>query len=183
MTITVSRFSSRLSVDDSAHADRLHLFAKLCDARISRYAQRMAQPPSAPVMLADLHARSLPRAQDLGRDGSMDTHHITAWRWARLLKATYGNVHLIIMWLAYEIMATLPPPKNGILYLFGDGSHADKRGTKNPRVQKGCKSKHQPWFFGIRFVLLMVAWDGYRVPLVSGHISQSGLSFELHVRT
>ena len=85
---------------------------------------------------------------------------ITAWRWARLLKATYWNVHLIVTWLAHELMATLPPPTNGILYLFGDGSHADKRGTKNPVVQKGRKSKHQPWFFGIRFVLLMAAWDG-----------------------
>ena len=25
-------------------------------------------------------------------------------------------------------------------------------------------SKHHPWFFGLRFVLLMAAWDGYRVP-------------------
>ena len=62
-------------------------------------------------------------------------------------------------------MATLPPPKNGILYLFGAGSHADKRGTKNPVVQKGRTSKHQPWFLGIRFVLLMAAWNGYRVPV------------------
>jgi hypothetical protein len=59
----------------------------------------------------------------------------------------------------------LPPPANGVLYLFGDGSHADKRGTKNPLVQKGRISKHHPWFVGLRFVLLMAAWDGYRVPV------------------
>jgi hypothetical protein len=90
---------------------------------------------------------------------------ITAWRFGRLLKATYWNVHLIVSWLAHDLLMTLPAPPNGILYLFGDGSHADKRGTKNPVVQKGRISQHHPWFFGLRFVLLMAAWDGYRVPV------------------
>lgn len=89
---------------------------------------------------------------------------ITAWRFGRVLKAAYWNVHLLVSWLAQDLMATLPAPANGILYLFGDGSHADTRGTKNPVAQKGRISKHHPWFFGLRFVLLMAAWDGYRVP-------------------
>jgi hypothetical protein len=89
---------------------------------------------------------------------------ITAWRFGRVLKAAYWNVHLLVSWLAQDLMATLPAPANGILYLFGDGSHADKRGTKNPVAQTGRISKHHPWFFGLRFVLLMAAWDGYRVP-------------------
>jgi hypothetical protein len=90
---------------------------------------------------------------------------ITAWRFGRLLKATYWNVHLLVSWLAQDLLVTLPPPANGILYLFGDGSHADKRGTKNPVAQKGRISQHHPWFFGLRFVLLMAAWDGYRLPV------------------
>jgi Transposase DDE domain len=90
---------------------------------------------------------------------------ITAWRFGRLLKATYWNVHLLVSWLAQDLVATLPPPPNGILHLFGDGSHADKRGTNNPVGQKGRISQHHPWFFGIRFVILMAAWDGYRIPV------------------
>jgi len=90
---------------------------------------------------------------------------ITAWRFGRLLKAAYWNVHLLVSWLAQDLLATLPPPTNGILYLFGDGRHADKRGTKNPVVQKGRISQHHPWFLGLRFVLLMAAWDGYRLPV------------------
>ena len=90
---------------------------------------------------------------------------ITAWRFGRLLKAAYWNVHLLVSWLAQDLLATLPPPTNGILYLFGDGSHADKRGIKNPVVQKGRISQQHPWFWGLRFVLLMAAWDGYRVPV------------------
>ena len=90
---------------------------------------------------------------------------ITAWRFGRLRKAAYWNVPLLVRWLAQDLVATLPAPANGILHLFGDGSHADKRGSKNPVVQKGRISKHHPWFFGLRFVLLMAAWDGYRVPV------------------
>ena len=90
---------------------------------------------------------------------------ITAWRLARLLKATYWSVHLLVTWMAQDLLATLPPPTNRILYLIGDGSQADKRGAKNPVAQKGRKSKHHPWFFGIRFVLLIAAWDGYRIPV------------------
>ena len=90
---------------------------------------------------------------------------LTAWRFGRVLKAAYWNVHLLVNWLAQDLLATLPPPANGVLYLFGDGSHADKRGTKNPVVQKGRISQHHPWFFGLRFVLVMAAWDGYRVPV------------------
>jgi hypothetical protein len=26
-------------------------------------------------------------------------------------------------------------------------------------------NKHHAWFFGIKFVLLMVAWDDYRIPV------------------
>jgi hypothetical protein len=90
---------------------------------------------------------------------------ITAWRFGRLLKAVYWNVHLLVSWLAQDLLATLPAPANGIVSLFGDGSHADKRGTKNPVAQKGRISQHHPWFFGLRFVLLMAAWDGYRLPV------------------
>ena len=79
---------------------------------------------------------------------------ITAWRFGRLLKAAYWNVHLLVSWLAQDLVAPLPAPTNGILYLFGDGSHADKRGTKDPVAQKGRNSQHHPWFFGLRFVLL-----------------------------
>jgi hypothetical protein len=85
---------------------------------------------------------------------------ITAWRFGRLLKAPYWNVHLLVSWLAHDLLMTLPAPTNGVLHLFGDGSPADKRGAKNPVVQKGRISQHHPWFLGRRFVLLMAAWDG-----------------------
>jgi hypothetical protein len=89
----------------------------------------------------------------------------TAWRFGRVLTAAYWHVQLLVSWLAQDLMATLPAPANGILYLFGDGSHADPRGTKHPVAQTGRISQHHPWFFGLRFVLLMAAWDSYRIPV------------------
>ena len=90
---------------------------------------------------------------------------ITVWRFRRLLKASYWNVHLLVEWWVQEALHTLPPPKDGALYLVGDGSHKPKRGTQNPLGQKGRKSAHQPWFFGMRFALLIANGDVYRLPV------------------
>ncbi len=89
---------------------------------------------------------------------------VTVWRFRRLLKASYWNVHVLVEWWVQEALNTLPPPKDGTLYLVGDGSVKPKRGTQNPLAQKGRKSEHQPWFFGIRFALLIANWDVYRLP-------------------
>ena len=90
---------------------------------------------------------------------------VTVWRFRRLLKASYWHVHLLVEWWAQEALATLPPPSDGTLYLGGDGSAKPKRGTQNPLAQKGRTSEHHPWFFGIRFALLIVNWESYRFPV------------------
>src|SRR2546425_4693598 len=90
---------------------------------------------------------------------------ITVWRLRRVLKAAYWDVHLLVEWWAQEALNTLPPPKDGRLYVVGDGSEKPKRGTQNPLAQKGRKSEHHPWFFGIRFALLIANWDVYRLPV------------------
>jgi hypothetical protein len=90
---------------------------------------------------------------------------VTAWRFRRVLKAAYWDIHLLVEWWVQEALTTLPPPKDGTLFLVGDGSEKPKRGTQNPLAQKGRKSEHHPWFFGIRFALLIVNWDVYRFPV------------------
>jgi len=71
---------------------------------------------------------------------------MTAWRFGCLLKATYGNVHLLVSWLAQDLLATLPPPTNGILYLFGDGSHATNAAPRIPWHRKGASASIIPGF-------------------------------------
>ena len=90
---------------------------------------------------------------------------VTEWRFRRLLKAGYWSIHLVPDWFAQEVMQRLPIPEDRVIYLFGDSSHKDKRGKQNPVAQRGRKSKWHPWFFGIRFVVLMASWDVYRIPL------------------
>jgi len=90
---------------------------------------------------------------------------ITTWRFRRLLKASYWNIHVLVEWWVQEALNILPPPTDGTLFLVGDGSEKPKRGTQNPLAQKGRKSEHHPWFFGIRFALLIVNWDVYRFPV------------------
>ncbi|MDD3582376.1 MAG: hypothetical protein PHW74_15340, partial [Desulfobacca sp.] len=72
---------------------------------------------------------------------------------------------MLLHWFAMETMKALDEPENKVLYLITDGSHKDKRGQKNPAAQKGRLSEHHTWFFGIKFVVLMVAWDDFRIPV------------------
>jgi Transposase DDE domain len=90
---------------------------------------------------------------------------ITAWRFRRVLKAAYWNIHLLVEWWVQEAFNALPPPQDGTLHLVGDGSVKPKRGTQHPVAQKGRKSEHQPWFWGVRFALLIATWDSYRFPV------------------
>jgi len=90
---------------------------------------------------------------------------VTVWRFRRLLKASYWNVHVLVEWWVQAALNTLPPAQDGTLYLVGDGSVKPQRGPQNPWAQKGRKSEQQPWFFGIRFALLTANGDGYRLPV------------------
>jgi len=84
---------------------------------------------------------------------------ITAWRFRRLLKASDWHVHRLVAWWVQEAFNTLQPPSNGVISRVGDGSDKPKRGPKNPWAQTGRKNEHHPWFFGIRFALLIANWD------------------------
>jgi hypothetical protein len=44
--------------------------------------------------------------------------HVTAWRFRRVLKAAYWDVHLLVEWWVQEALNTLPPPKDGTLLAF-----------------------------------------------------------------
>lgn len=90
---------------------------------------------------------------------------ITVWRLRRVLKAASWAIHLLVAWWVEEALQTLPPPKDGTRYRVGDGRVKPKRGTQHPLAQTGRKSEHQPWFFGIRFALLMAHWAVYRLPV------------------
>src|SRR2546430_11885366 len=95
-TSIVSGCLSSSSGEGSAHADRLHLFAWLCDPGFSRHAHGVARAPSSHLLLAHLHASRLSRPQDLGRDGPVDAYHdhgLALWALAqsRLLEPIFTS--------------------------------------------------------------------------------------------
>jgi len=91
--------------------------------------------------------------------------HITDWKFQRLLMAKYWSVRVFLWWAADMVIAKLPPPQDSVLYIAVDASTKDKRGSKGPVSQKGKTSKHKGYFFGYKFVLLMISWNGYRIPV------------------
>jgi hypothetical protein len=64
-------------------------------------------------------------------------HHIAEWHFRRLLTATYWNWRVLLWWFADQVIATLPPPEDGVCYLVVDSTLKDKTGQKHPLAKKG----------------------------------------------
>jgi hypothetical protein len=82
-----------------------------------------------------------------------------------LLYATYLNINLLVSWFALEAIKSFPAPEDGVVYAVGDSSEKNKRSKKNPTVQKGSKGKNKPFFWGVRFVVVALCWNVYRIPV------------------
>ena len=73
-------------------------------------------------------------------------------------------MHLIVSWLAQDLLATLPPPTNGVLYLFGDESCGQTRHEESRRAERAYQSASSLVFWrALRLVDGGV--DGYRMPV------------------
>jgi hypothetical protein len=99
---------------------------------------------------------------NMAKNGSI---YVKEWRFRRLLSAGYWSLRVILIWLVGEILRDLPKPEDGTIYLIGDGSKKEKRSKKNPYAQKGKIRKGAAWFFGIRFCVLMISWNNFRIPV------------------
>ncbi len=91
--------------------------------------------------------------------------HIMEWHFRRLINAAYWSAKIMMWKLSDHAIATLPQPADGTVYFLADGSVKEKRGKKSPMNQKGKKSKNSYYFFGLKFVVVMLQWDVYRIPL------------------
>jgi hypothetical protein len=136
-----------------------HLFASVRSYLVARYAWRLATSSPACALLAACHASAVSRAANVGRPRPLDAGCAHGVALGRVLKAAYGDVHLLVAWWVAEALQPLPPPKDGPLHLVGDGSVTPKRGTQHPLAPKGRKSAPQPWVVGLRFARLMATWD------------------------
>jgi len=128
-----------------------------------------------PIIFRDPHKRSLIwfvlliaigvgnyKISNMSQKASVYTKE---WRFRRLLSAGYWSLRVILVWLVDEIVKDLPKPADATVYLIGDGSKKEKRSKKNPFMQKGKMRQGGAWFFGIRFCVLMMSWNNFRIPV------------------
>ena len=90
---------------------------------------------------------------------------IAEWHFRRFLTASYWSVKIIMHWLVTQIISKLPKPEDKTIYLTVDGSHKPKRGKKNPLAQYGKIKSNQKYFLGIKFIVLMINWNNFRIPV------------------
>lgn len=91
--------------------------------------------------------------------------HICAWHIRRLLAASYWSAHLLLWHLADSLLAVLPPPEDGVLYVIGDGTYKGKTGHKHPLAKKGRIRTGGPYLFGLHIIIVMLHWNSYRIPI------------------
>jgi len=91
--------------------------------------------------------------------------HICEWHLRRFLYAGYWCWRVLLYRLADAVIAVLPPPEDGIVYLIGDATYKAKTAQKHPLVKKGRLTCYGPYLFGLQIVLLMVGWGTYRIPV------------------
>jgi Transposase DDE domain len=91
--------------------------------------------------------------------------HIAEWHLRRLLTAAYWNWRVLLWWFADQVMATLPPPDDGMCYLAVDSTLKGKTGQKHPLAKKGRLNEFAPYVFGLHVVVVMLQWGNCRIPV------------------
>jgi hypothetical protein len=91
--------------------------------------------------------------------------HIAEWHLRRLLTAAYWNWRILLGWFVDQVIATLPPPDDGVCYLVVDSTLKDKTGQKHPLAKKGRLNEYAPYVFGLHIVVLMLQWGNFRIPV------------------
>jgi hypothetical protein len=91
--------------------------------------------------------------------------HIAAWHLRRLLTATYWHGRVLLGWCADQVIATLPPPVDGVCSVVVDSTLKDKTGQKPPLAKKGRLNAYAPSIFGLHLVVVMLHWGNYRSPV------------------
>jgi hypothetical protein len=87
------------------------------------------------------------------------------WHLRRLLTATYGNWRVLLWWFADQVIATLPPPVDGVCSVVVDSTLKDQTGQKHPLAKTGRLNAYAPDIFGLHLVVVMLHWGHDRIPI------------------
>ncbi len=91
--------------------------------------------------------------------------HICEWHLRRFLYAGYWCWRVLLSRLVDAVIAVLPPPEDGVVYLIGDGTYKGKTAKHHPLVKKGRLTTYGPYLFGLQIIFLMLHWGNYRIPI------------------
>jgi hypothetical protein len=83
----------------------------------------------------------------------------------RMRRSGYWDAAVLGDTLSVAVLATLPPPADGVLQLPGDRTIAARRGEQQPLARKPRTNEYAPYIFGQALVLMIAQWGRYRVPV------------------
>jgi hypothetical protein len=89
---------------------------------------------------------------------------IQYWAVLRLVRAGYWDAAVLIELLAGRVLALLPPPPDGTLYLVADTTLIGKTGKKQPLARYTRLNKHERFTFG-QSLLMLAHWGKLRIPV------------------
>jgi hypothetical protein len=90
--------------------------------------------------------------------------HLAEWQLRRLLTAAYGPWRTLLWWLADHVIATRPPPADGVCSLVVDRTRTDQTGPKPPLAKTGRLHEASPDSFGLPIVGVILPWGHDRIP-------------------
>jgi hypothetical protein len=158
----------------------LQIAGKVLGMRLSRIPQRVA------TVLAPLSSsfRSCPQGQHFGLlcwllvalllcQGSATLKQLVRlmpsrlqyWSLLRLLRAGYWEAADLLAEMARTVLATLPPPADGTLYLIAETTIRSKTGKKQPLAHHTRLNQQEPFVFGHSLLLVLAHWGRLRIPV------------------
>jgi hypothetical protein len=87
------------------------------------------------------------------------------WSLLRLLRAGNWDAADLLTEMARAVLATLPPPVDGTLYLIADTTIRGKTGKKQPLAHHTRLNQHEPFVFGHSLRLVLAHWGRLRIPV------------------
>jgi len=87
------------------------------------------------------------------------------WSLLRLLRAGYWDAADLLAEMARAVLATLPPPADGTLYLSADTTIRGKTGQKQPLAHYTRLNQQEPFVFGHSVLLVLAHWGRLRIPI------------------
>jgi hypothetical protein len=141
------------------------MFAEANRQLAAGVAADVSPPPLSGVLLVPRLSNSLSGESHSQRLARLMPCHFAEWHLRRLLTAAYWNWRVLLWWFADQVIATLPPPDDGVCYLVVDSTFKDKTGQKHPLAKTGRLNEYAPYIFGLHIVVQMLQWGNYCIPV------------------